>query len=533
MLESVGIPFSILYLGTWLSKHGYDVKLIDGLAEPSTKSFEDRVKRESEGAMYVGFSVMTVHVADALRLSKKIKSWHPGTPTVWGGIHPTLFPKVVCENEFVDFIVYGEGEESILNFTREFEKESPDYSNVPSLGYKKDGEVFLNPFGRTISFEKLPVPDYSLLHPFEQYVCEKDVNALKYNTDRARSTSIHVGRGCPYDCTFCINTVYDKPQLRVHRAMPAQRIYDEMKWFYEEHGVTHFGLQDELFFINKQRADELIEILEKNPLPVKWASNPRVNYFNKSYLSRESLKRLADVGYSAFGLAVESGSDRVIKMFKKNIYREQAIQSVKMLRQEPRFTMQVSFILGIPEEEIEDMYETLTLGIELYKAANGNIFFIGPHIFRPYPGAELYNKCVKEGFKPPETLEDWTKIGLNPAFGFLDFKFLPWLNAEKRRTMNFIIKYFTLVLGTKFDRTLFKLPARVIPLVILLHSLLWIRIKTNRLNNFWVIERTLLNVVTPLENMLRRTKLTVRRVRSRMRPRYNVGTPEYKKASGA
>lgn len=492
--------------------------LIDGLAHDNAEEYEARVRKESKDACVVGFSVMTIHTSDALQLSKKIKTWYPGKQVIWGGIHPTLFTQVVAAHPVIDFVVYGEGEHAMLKFVEQLKSETPDYSKVPGLSYKIDGTLKTNKFGRTLSFEQLPVPDYSLLKPFDLYVEERKADAFKYTTNTIRSAAIHVGRGCPYDCTFCINTVYDEPQLRAHRPMSAERIYDEMKWFKDNWGVQKVALQDELFFLDKPRMEKLIELLEAKPLGMKWLSNPRVNYFNKVYINSVTLKRLADIGYDNFALAVESGSDRVIKIFKKNIFRDQAIEAAKLVRTEPRIQLTCSFIIGIPDEEIEDMYKTLTLAIEMYKAVDGDIFFIGPQAFRPYPGAELYNACIKAGFKPPATLEDWADMTLNPAFGFLDYKFLPWLNPEKISTMNFIIKYFTLVLGSKLNRTIFNLPARVVPLAIFLHLLLRLRIKTNQLDRFWIIERTILNTVTPFENALRSAKMAFRRFKMNARP---------------
>lgn len=518
MLESVSIPYSILYLGTYLQANGHPVELIDGLAHSNVDEYENRVKAAAKDASVVGFSVMTIHTRDALQLSAKIKKWYPGKKIIWGGIHPTLFPQVVAEHPMIDFVIYGEGEHALLKFADQLKSETPDWSQVPGLSYKKDGKVVANRFGRTLSFDQLPRPDYSLLTPFDQYVEEKKADPFKYTDLYLRTSDIHAGRGCPYDCTFCINTIYDEPQLRSHRPMSAERIYEEMKWFKDNHGVQKVSLQDELFFLSKPRMERLIELLEANPLNMQWASNPRVNYFNNVYISEQTLKRLANVGYDNFALAVESGSDRVIKIFKKNIFRDQAIEAAKLVATEPRIQLSCGFIIGIPGEEIEDMYQTLTLGIEMHNAVNGDIFFIGPQVFRPYPGAELYNSCVKAGFVPPKTLEDWADMAINPAFGFLDPAGLPWLNKEKLSAINFIIKYFTLVLGSKLDRTILKLPARVIPLAIFLHLLLKLRIKTGQLNRFWIIERTILNTVTPFENALRNFKMALKRKSLRSRP---------------
>lgn len=510
MLESVSIPFSVLYLGTYLKKRGgWDVRVIDGMTEPTERSYRAKVVEEAKKADVVGFSVMTPHIADAVETTRLVRKHAPDAVILWGGIHPTLFPDQTLRHPDVDFIAYGEGEDALLNFAKALEA-GGDVSKVPAIGYKKDGTPRLNPFGTTVDVSDLPVPDYSLLERFHFYVAPREYDGRKWKHDKVRQAQIHCGRGCPYDCTFCINTVYDMPALRKHRAFPAQRIYDEMKWFRDTHGCEYFALQDELFFVNKERLDELIALLERNPLGVRWDTNPRVNFFNEAYITEPYLERLRAVGYDHFSLAVESGSTRVLQILKKNIKVEKAVEAVGLVHKHG-MRVSTSFMIGIPGEEREDMYKSLKLGIRLYWAADGQINYFGPQIFRPYPGAELFEKAKRCGLKTPSSLDEWATVAVNPYFGFLQTEYLPWLDAEKRSDINFIIKYFTVVLRSRLDRTIFLLPKRVIPVAILLHLLLRLRRAFGEYDRFWFVERSILNFLTPFERLHRQARFRLRR----------------------
>lgn len=512
MLDNASIPFSVLYLGTWLKHNGFDVEVVDGVVQPTTRAYEERVLEAARDCVAVGFSVMTPHVKDALDMTKKVKAAYPQCATLWGGVHPTLFADQTLRHPAIDFVMYGEGEDNLLELMRQLSRATPDLAKVPGLGYKVDGRSRMTAFGKAVEVSKLPFPDYSLLAPLEPYVAPRNMSRKKNERMMHRFVGIHCGRGCPYDCSFCINTVFDEGSLRRHRAFSAQRTYEEMKWWVDHHGVTYFGLQDELFFVNRPRLEELVGLFEQKPLNVRWTAAPRINYFNEAYIGKKFLRRLKDSGFNNFAMSIESGSDRVLSLLRKNVRKEQAVEAFRNQR-EAGIEGIAGFMIGIPGEEVEDMYQSLSLAIELYRVADGHLAYVGPQIFRPYPGAGLFETARKMGLKSPDNLEDWAKLAVNPMFGFLDVKYLPWLDDEKRRHINFIIKYVTVVLGARLDRNIFKFPVRMIVVAVPLLLLLKLRIRFGILDRYWLIERTVLNAVTPVETLNRRLKLYWRKIK--------------------
>lgn len=535
MNEGIGIPFPILFLGTHLKHHlGWDVKLIDGMTEPTDRAYRAKLLEHTKDADFVGFSVTTPQVADALESSRLVKRHCPNAgPILWGGVHPTLFPQVCLTDPAVDFIGYGEGEETILEFARALGN-GRDFSKVPSLGYRLGGQARMTPFGKPVEMEKIPFPEYDLLDNFEVYVAPRKIDYRKNVTDLVRSAQILCGRGCPYDCTFCINVVYDKIELRKHRAFDARRTYEEMKWFRDRWGVEHLYLTDELFFVNKPRLDALLELLEREPLGIRWDTHSRANFFNEAYLNDEYLERLKNVGYDHFLLFVESGSEKVLQILKKNVKIDHIKSSIAQSYRHG-FRTSAGFMIGVPGEEREDMYKTLKLGIELHRITDGNLGIMGPQVFRPYPGAELYEKARKMGLKVPRDLDEWATVAVNPIYGFLGMEHLPWLDDEKRSDIRFICRYFTVVLLSRLDRTLLKLPWRAIPVAFLLHLLLKVRHLFGEYDRFWFVERAIIGFCNPIEMAYRRARLWVRRMfldrRSVMFDRIAVAERELKAAA--
>ena len=54
--------------------------------------------------------------------------YNPHLKIVFGGTHPTIMPKQTLENKYVDIVVRGEGEETILELAKLIEKDK-DYEN--------------------------------------------------------------------------------------------------------------------------------------------------------------------------------------------------------------------------------------------------------------------------------------------------------------------------------------------------------------------------------------------------------------------
>ena len=112
--HTVNFPLTIYALGKYLEKHGYKVLYFDERID-NKKKLEDYLKRDP---LLVGVSTMTSYqIISAVNLSKFIKKRNPNTLIAWGGIHPSLCINQTIEQEYIDFVVVGEGEKILLELT--------------------------------------------------------------------------------------------------------------------------------------------------------------------------------------------------------------------------------------------------------------------------------------------------------------------------------------------------------------------------------------------------------------------------------
>jgi radical SAM superfamily enzyme YgiQ (UPF0313 family) len=104
-------PLSIMTMAAALEGR-YESTLIDGNIDRDARATAcDAILAQEFIA--VGITVMGgPQVASAIEMSRAIRKLKPGLPIVWGGYFPTLYPDVALNNNYVDFLVRGQGEDT-------------------------------------------------------------------------------------------------------------------------------------------------------------------------------------------------------------------------------------------------------------------------------------------------------------------------------------------------------------------------------------------------------------------------------------
>ncbi|MBN2525070.1 MAG: B12-binding domain-containing radical SAM protein [Deltaproteobacteria bacterium] len=373
------IPLSAIAIGSSLVKNGLDVKILDfhlHCAEDENELLAEYCR----GVTHVGFSCMTNHIPHGLRLTKKVKGIYPTIKTVWGGIHPSLFPEMTIRHDAIDFVVVGEGEDPLLALMR---GETHPRLFVKDSVFNTSGKNFK--YGSATS---LTEPNYELIN-LEQYF---------FKNRGERNLPLLSSRGCPSRCTFCVNTVL-KNKWRGFSAETTCNLLDSLCQRYRP---EHIYFLDENFFVDKNRAISIVKYLCN--IDATWGANIRLRTFNS--LSDETLMMLKKSGMKEIRAGAESGSNRILQILRKGLTVEEIRRAVEKAA---NFDLKLilSFMRDLPDETKEETQ--LTLNLVQWCGQNG-VTVIGPQIFRPYPGSEEYDKLVQRGLKTPVSLEEWGMI---------------------------------------------------------------------------------------------------------------------------
>ncbi|MGD0817561.1 MAG: radical SAM protein [Methanomassiliicoccales archaeon] len=324
-------------------------------------------------------SVMTLNVPMAKNLAKRIKQ-NKNVPIMVGGVHPTITGGQLLEEcPDIDYLCVGEGESMIIEFIGKLGKGGIE--DVMNLAYRKDGKVVVNP---------LRAPeDLSKLAPFPWQLYSK--NRLAYGD----MTYVYATRGCPYACTYCCNSkylnLYGKEYLRKR---PVESVISELVDLKEKYHQKHFYFGDEMILFDKEYAMELFHNV-KEKVGVPFGFMARVEH-----LSEDVVKVASETGCVYVAIGVECGDESFRKKsLKRNMSNKTILDAVNLLK---KFNIYVATfnMIGYPFANDDELTRST---IELNKELKPDSVQVT--ILYPFPGTELYDKCLKENLFDPQKLK--------------------------------------------------------------------------------------------------------------------------------
>ena len=342
----------------------------------------------------------------------------------------------------------GEGEVAVAELFAAIEADT-DPETVRGIAFQSGPEVITTGAGEPVDIRQSPHPEWNLV---------EDIRAIGDMEEVARRSGVGLpiitSKGCPHRCAFCINSVLGvKYRYRQTEAVvrDIERILDL--------GVTRISFFDEDLFANRRMLTEIVGEIERRKLDFRWFASARADYFREKHISPELLARIADSGCQQLGLGVESGSQRVLDHLKKDITVEDAVTAASRLNQ-AGIDATFSFMVGLPGEGEDDIRRTLRLTTTI-AGMNDSFRILGPFIYRPYPGSELYGECLEQGMKEPASLEEWAGspyIGneISPS----DYHMFPWVQYPMKGLTRLI--FYSWISGLRLRYSILTRIARAV-----------------------------------------------------------------------
>ncbi|MDD5032879.1 MAG: radical SAM protein [Candidatus Pacebacteria bacterium] len=397
------VSVGLLSIASYLKSKGIPVKIIDAARQ---KNYRKLIEKEAVDFDYVGLSVMTTQIPSAFEIAEIVRKVNPAAKIVWGGPHPTFFARQTAENSLVDIVCNGEGEEVAYEILS-----GKELKSINGIVFKDNADVIVNPPHELHDPSKMPLFNWDLI--------EEDV--LKNLKLIPSLTS----RGCPHRCTFCINAILKNKW----RPRTVDQVLDDLrkiksKKFFQGKNLRFW---DENFFVDIIRAKKIIEGIIREDIIIPWETTVRANYLQNGMIDDDFLKKLKQSGCYLLSFGAESGCPRMLNVMKKDISPEDILRAAEMSLRHG-IVPQFSFMIGLPGESKSDMFATLRLIDKLVKFGD-KIQILGPQAFRPYPGSELYEECLKAGWKEPLSLEEWGNLAKD-ELNYLSVKNFPWVKDK-------------------------------------------------------------------------------------------------------
>ena len=425
----LGAPLSLLCLASPLLQAGFDVKLVDNLIAPN---YEQTILRETEDALCLGISVLTgPHIGAAVRVSKAVKKLRPKLPIVFGGWHASLATQQTLREPFVDAIVRGQGELTLLELVQRIAAGEP-WNGVRGLSFKDgDGKAAHEPERPVADINTLPVPAYHLADP-GIYAAASGVRQLAY------TSSV----GCPYQCNYCTDQVFYKRRFNAYRV---ERVVDELADLVPRYNIEHVPLFDSNFLVDRKRAVAIAKGIVAAGVKFQWDFQTSTDFL--ALMSEDDVRALAESGVHHIGFGTESASQEVLALMNKRFQHVE--QMVETARKTNLAGIHVVFniILGYPGETEAQRQQTFRVMSDIAREYP-NVSF-SPNIFTPYPGIPIWPQLKEMGVREPQCLEEWETLALGTNV-------LPWLRGEELRKLQRSLEYF--LLNNQIRKVTKKLP---------------------------------------------------------------------------
>jgi len=397
--------YGIMSISAVLKKAGHqtEVHIVD--------KEEDLIKVIKKSAPdIIAFSCTTAMYPIALKQSVKIKNKY-SIPIIFGGIHPTICPDIINEKS-IDIICRGEGEYAFLDLLNDLEK-GQEINKIKNLWVKKNKKIYKNEMRNLIEdLDELPFPD-------------RDIYYKKYPYLRNQSTKVFfLGRGCPYNCSFCINKTYMtlyKGKGKYIRRRSINKIIQEILDVKKKYGLKAIYFNDDTFTLNKEWLFKFLEEYKKR-VNIPFTCGSRA-----SLITEEMTKHLKNANCKCIEMGVEAGNEKMrIELLDKNETNQSLLNASKLIRK-AGINLKTSNMMCLPGETPKLALETIRFNSKL--KAN----FMNCSLLQPYPLLGITRYAMDNGFLD-------TDFDYN-ALGRLSYFETPIKLKHKKQIMN-LQKFF-------------------------------------------------------------------------------------------
>lgn len=339
-----------------------------------------------------------------VEVSEHIRATRPGLAIAVGGVAATADPDRILKLGMADFVFANEGEmplAAFYNFIRGKLASLP-----PNLSFlDTNGEVVSTPkiTGSKIDadlraeYDKLPLFDYCNVGSLTNFSRMRGVD-VPFATIISR-------RGCRARCTFCSVRNFNGKSVRIR---DTDNIIDEMLYLRENFGIEHFNWLDDDPLYDRDAARELYEKMAERLPGITWDAN---NGMIASSVTPDLLEALEKSGCIGFTVGLETGNPEILRKIKKPASIERFREFATMTKDFPKLFYTINFILGLPEERIEQALDSFKLALNV--KLNWNNFFL----FQPLKNTDIHKAYggMEDNITEDELIRRGTTVNFNAA----------------------------------------------------------------------------------------------------------------------
>ena len=393
-------PLGLFSLAAWIIEHtGWEAEVRDCCLE-GVSAADGAAAAADGGFDAVGLCCLSHGWPEVWRWAEALKKLEKPPLVIAGGPHASLFPAELLSHRCIDYAVLGEGEEPLQQLlelwgglsseerrkvldrnralwlksaegaagTAGYDSPLPSAERIPAV--MRFGDSLKTPY----VFANLNVL------PFARRDLGRYSEYLTVVSRKSCTTTITASRGCPYACRFCWTAGGKHP-----RQFSPEHVCAEMEQSVNL-GIEEFFFFDELFTYSRDWVEAFCRLLIKRGLPVSWDVRSRADT-----VSADMLKLMHSAGCHRVQYGFEAGTARVLKALGKGITLEQS-RSAASWTQAAGMASYADFMLGAPDETLEEMEETIAFAKDLH------LDYAHFAVIMLYPRTRFYKEALADGF---------------------------------------------------------------------------------------------------------------------------------------
>jgi len=347
------VPLGPLYAAGACIRAGHEAKIID-LYLPGVSVYFELEKYKPD---VVAFGGIASSYGRMKRFSLVIKEQYPEIVQVAGGPLASV-DELIMKNTAVNWICHGEGELSLPE----------ELKWIEEGGWKNVKEIQDQP--QIEDLDTILIPPYHLIDP------------IKYIDENHPYFPVMTSRGCTNACSFCYRHMQGYRQHSVHYVM------EHLDVLNREYGITKFAFGDELFNYKKEWVMEFCASM------FGLGYTYRVEGARVDRMDEEMLTALRECGCVGINYGQESGSDKILKEYRKGTTAE-TNRRVTMATRAAGIRCPVQIVIGGPGETGETIQETIRF-LKDTGTTDPSINYL-----TPFPGTPVW-KYVEEHHLIPD-----------------------------------------------------------------------------------------------------------------------------------
>lgn len=327
-------PLGAYRIRSELESLGYNVKVLEHFHHLTDEHIEQALdKYVGKETLWVGFSTTFINTSTLLKDRTEFftqQRQKHNVPFVVGGAK-----SIVEFLPFADAFITGYADNAAVAITDYYAGKGPEpqWSN-----YK--GAKLIN---SNHQYDRKDLSNIGVIWKPEDHI------------NPMQSLPMEIARGCIFNCAFCNFPLNNKKKFDYVRVK--DDMYAEFMRNYEDFGVTNYWFMDDTYNDSMHKLELMHDVITSLPFKINYDT-----YIKPELVSRwpDQVALLAETGLRGASLGVESLNREARQAVQKGADADKVLDVISALKSanNRQIKIQCNFIVGLPHESIESIWQT-------------------------------------------------------------------------------------------------------------------------------------------------------------------------------